>query len=76
MASLIGSLARPGALVLEWCFYGKKEALPLLSFHGPCKLYPGLEPGDVEDLFEKDFRVEPYSADPDRFRACFLLTRR
>lgn len=76
MASLIASLARPGALFLEWCFYGKREDLPRINFSGPAKVYPGLEPGEIEDLFQKDFAIEPYSANPGQFVASFLLTRR
>jgi SAM-dependent methyltransferase len=74
-AGHVAGLARPGALLLLWCFYGARSELPRISFHGPSRLAPGLEPGEEQRLFGDAFDVEEYDR-PDRHVACFLLRRR
>lgn len=75
MADLVVSLARPGSVFLEWCFYGSREDLPWISFSGTSKL-SHIAPGELENLFGAHFDVEPFSANPERRVAAFLLTRR
>lgn len=75
MARSFTALARPGAQLLMYCFYGAREDLPWINFGGPSRIYPGLEPGEVEELFAEAWEIEEWSAFPDRFVATFLLTR-
>ncbi len=76
MAATIGRLARPGAMLLEWCFYGPREELPRFSFSGPSRYAPTIEPGELERLFGDEWDIEPVEADPARRIAWFLLRRR
>ena len=86
MVETIDCLSRPGSVFLEWCFYGPVEDLPLISFNGPSraflplgrarKLAPTLVPGEVEELFGDKWTIEPFSANPDRFVASFVLTKK
>ena len=75
MAAHVARLARPGAVVLFWCFYGARQELPRISFHGPSRLTPTIEPGEEEQLFGEDFEIEDF-ARPHPHAACFLLHRR
>lgn len=77
MATLVASLARQGSKFLLWCFYGARAELPRLSFSGPSRVAPGIEPGETEALFGRTFVIErlPLPAPPDPY-ACFLMTRR
>lgn len=77
MAGLIERLCGPGALFLFWCFYGPAAELPLISFHGPSRLSPTVEPGEETQLFGHAFEIEPvHVRRDDEPMACFLLTRR
>lgn len=86
MAATIDRLSHPGSVFLEWCFYGPTEDLPLISLNGPSrallplgrarKLAPTLVPGEVETLFGDKWTIEELSADPERFVASFVLTKR
>jgi SAM-dependent methyltransferase len=75
MATHVARLARPGAVFLFWCFYARRDDLPFMSFHGPSRLAPAVEPGEEERLFGDAFDLEPF-ARPERHVACFLLRRR
>ena len=75
MANSFTKLARPGAVLMLFCFYGARDDLPWLSFSGPSRLYPGLVPGEVEDLFAEHWTIEEWSSHPDRFHATYLMTR-
>lgn len=75
LARLVTSLARPGARFLEWCFYGKTEELPPISFRGTSRM-SHIAPGELEDLFGDAWEIEPFSANSQWRTACFLLTRR
>lgn len=75
MARNVTELARPGAVFLFFCFYGAREELPFVSFTGPSRLSPAIEPGETEALFGDAFDVEPFRS-PHRRTACFLLRRR
>ncbi len=75
-ARLAAELSRPGSRFLFWCFYGAREDLPRISFHGPSKLAPGLTPGEEHELFGATFDVEPFTDTDVPGAACFLLTRK
>ena len=80
-------MSRLGSVFLEWCFYGPVEDLPLFSFTGPSRAFmspekaqrrlaPTLVPGEVEELFGDKWEIEPFSANPDRHQAAFVLTKK
>jgi len=76
MARYVIQLARPRARFFLFAFSGRHEDLPRMSFGGPSRAFPGLVPGEVEDLFEPAFRIEVLEA-PTRSRhiATYLLER-
>ena len=76
MARYVIQLARPGSRFFLFAFSGRCDDLPRMSFGGPSKAFPGLAPGEVEDLFEPAFRIEVLEA-PTRSRhiATHLLER-
>lgn len=76
MARYVTGLARTGSRFFLFAFSGRREDLPRMSFGGPSKAFPGLVPGEVEDLFEPAFRIEVLEA-PTRSRhiATYLLER-
>lgn len=75
LARNVAGLARPGALFLFWCFYAARDELPWISFAGPSRLAPAIEPGEEQALFGDAFTIERFG--PERRRvACFLLQRR
>ena len=87
MVGTINRLSRPGSVFLEWCFYGPVEDLPVFSFTGPSRAFmsperaqrrlaPTLVPGEVEELFGDRWEIEPFSANPARHQAAFLLTKK
>jgi hypothetical protein len=75
-ARYVTGLARPGSRYFLFAFSGRREDLPRMSFGGPSRAFPGLVPGEVEDLFEPNWRVEVLEA-PTRSRhiATYLLER-
>ena len=75
LADHIVALARPGAVLLFWCFYAAQDELPRISFTGPSRLSPAIEPGEEETLFGEAFEIELLRP-PVRHEACFLLHRR
>jgi SAM-dependent methyltransferase len=75
MAGHAARVSRPGAVLLFWCFYSPRSELPRVSFSGPSRLAPGLEPGEEERLFGAAFDIELF-ARPHARMACFLLRRR
>jgi SAM-dependent methyltransferase len=76
MARYVTGLTRPGSRFFLFAFSGRREDLPRMSFGGPSRAFPGLEPGEVEWLFEPAFRVEVLDAPtPSRHVATYLLER-
>ena len=75
LAGHIARIARPGATLLFWCFYAARDELPLVSFVGPSRLTPGLEPGEEDALFGAAFDITLLSR-PHKHEACFRLQRR
>jgi SAM-dependent methyltransferase len=70
-------LSRPGSVVLMWCWYGRRDALPLVSYRGPSRIAPFVvEPGEEQTLFADAFEVDQLPDDVGPRRAVFLLTRR
>ena len=77
MAGLIANLARPGAVFLFWCFWGRRSDLPRISLTGPSRMVPLIEPGEEATLFGDTFSIERLATpDPATHTACFLMTRR
>jgi SAM-dependent methyltransferase len=77
MASLVASLARPGAAFLFWCFWARRADLPRFSLTGPSRMIPVIEPGEEESLFGESFTIERLpEPEPQAHSACFLMTRR
>jgi SAM-dependent methyltransferase len=77
MARYITGLARPGSRFFLFAFSGKRDDLPRMSFGGPSRAFPGLEPGEVERLFEPAFRIDVIEASTrTRHIATYLLERR
>jgi SAM-dependent methyltransferase len=76
MAAYMTSLARPGARLFLYAFAARFEDLPRISFVGPSKVFPGLNPEDVELLFSDTFHVEVLEA-PTKTQhiATYLLER-
>jgi hypothetical protein len=77
MAALVARLARPGARLFLFAFFGSPEDLPRFSFSGPSRAVPGLIPGEVERRFGAAFEVE--AIDPPtstRHIGTWLLERR
>jgi SAM-dependent methyltransferase len=76
MAAYMTSLARPGARLFLYAFVARPEDLPRMSFSGPSRMFPGLLPGDIEDLFGDAFRIEVLQ-EPTRTNhiATYLLER-
>lgn len=75
MAGTITRLACPGALFLEYCFYGDRDDLPWFSM-GASKLTPHIAPGELETLFGEAWSIEPFASYPKWGTEVFLLTRR
>jgi len=77
LAAEAARLTRVGSAVLLWCWYGRKDELPLISYRGPSRIAPFvIEPGDEERLFGAAFDIERVETDAGPLRAAFLLTRR
>ncbi len=76
MAAYVITLARQGSRFFLFVFSCRREDLPWMSFRGPSKMFPGIERGEVEQLFEPAFRVELIGA-PTKTRrvATYLLER-
>lgn len=76
MAELAAALVRPGGKMLFWCFYARREDLPVISFHGPSRLASAVRPGEEEELFAEHFDIAPGPpVGADALTACFVLTR-
>lgn len=76
VARLAARMARPGATLLFWCFYAHPRDLPRVSFVGPSRMGPRIEPGEEVDLFGEHFEIEPFGDTGVANTACFRLTRR
>ncbi len=72
------ALARPGAVLVLWCFYASMARTPLLSMTGASRLgAPPLVPGEEIALFGRHWEIERFrSAQPLPRSAVFHMTRR
>lgn len=76
MSAYVTSLARPGSRFFLFCFSARPEDLPRMSFSGPSKAFPGFEPGEVERLFGKAWRIEELEGPTKAYPiATYLLDR-
>jgi SAM-dependent methyltransferase len=76
MVRTIHRTAAPNAHVLLWCFYGRPQEMPRISFSGPSRITPLIVPGEVEQLFGRDFDIERLPEPRDEAHAaCFLMTK-
>lgn len=75
LARTVTDLARPGALFLFWCFYAARDQLPWISFSGPSRTTPAVEPGEEQRLFGEGFTIERFGQQGQHV-ACFLLRRK
>jgi SAM-dependent methyltransferase len=76
MAAYVTSLARPGARHFLFAFAGRPEDLPRFAFDGPSRAFPGLRPGEVEQLYGDAFAIEVLEAPAKGHPfGCWLLER-
>lgn len=77
VVQVINDLSRPGSILALWCFYGPDVDLPLFSFRGPSRWgAPGIEPGELTDLFGQTWEISLVSGGEREQAAFFVLTRR
>lgn len=70
-------LARPGSVMVVWCFYAFDGDLPRFGFDGPSRWgAPGIEPPELEQLFGPAWDMELVAGGAAERSACFLMTRR
>jgi SAM-dependent methyltransferase len=58
MAAYMTSLARPGSRLFLYAWEAGRQDLPRMSFTGPSRMYPGLDPGEAAQLFGHAFGLE------------------
>jgi SAM-dependent methyltransferase len=76
MAALMTRLAAPAARCFLYCFFAPLDELPRISFSGPSRLSPSIQPGEMEELFGDDWAIEHlHEFDSQRQEAVFLMTR-
>jgi SAM-dependent methyltransferase len=76
MVRTIHRVSKARSRFLLWCFYGSPEELPAVSFTGPSRLTPYIEPGEVERLFGDAFEIERLPEPGEKSgAACFLMIR-
>ncbi|HET9250165.1 MAG TPA: class I SAM-dependent methyltransferase [Actinomycetota bacterium] len=74
LAERTRELSRLGTRVLLWCWYARRDDLPLVSFKGPSRIAPFvIEPGEERALFD-GFAFERLES-PGPRKAAFVLTR-
>ncbi len=76
-ADAITALSHSGSTLYLWCFFGRDEELPAVSFQGASRcLAPGIAPGELEALFAADWEIESVAGGDGERWASFLMTRR
>lgn len=76
VAALVARLARPGATLLCWCFYAHHHDLPWISFTGPSRMTPAIEPGEEQALFGASFALTQRDRPGDRLAFLAFVRRR
>jgi len=78
LAGILSGLARPGTVLLMWCFSATPAQAPWFSLAGPSRLGGlGIPPGEVSELFGSDWTItELPAADPSELAAFYWMTRR
>ena len=78
LAQTLTDIARPGSVLVMWCFCAEPGDLPWVSLRGPSRLLgTALPPAEVFALFEASWEVQrlPEPGPPDPF-GCFWMVRR
>lgn len=77
IAETLTTLARPGAVLVMWCFYADPSDLPMVSFSGPSRWgAPPIEPGEEQALFGDHWQTERINlTEAAPHEACFYMTR-
>jgi len=77
-AGIITSLARPGGVLVMWCFSVHREDAPWFSLSGPSRLGGmGIIPEQVDAIFGAHWDIEDLpTAHPAERAACYWMTRR
>lgn len=78
LAGVLTSLARPGAVLVMWCFSATRAEAPWFSLAGPSRVGGlGIPPAEVTGLFGSDWTISPLpTADPSELAALYWMTRR
>ncbi len=76
LARIVTDLARPGSVLVMWCFCAEREELPWVSFSGPSRLLgAAVDPGEIAELYGQRWEVERLP-EPTSPYACFWMVRR
>lgn len=77
-AGIVTTLARPGSVLVMWCFSVHREDAPWFSLTGPSRLGGmGIVPEQVHSMFGADWDIEDLpTAHPAERAACYWMTRR
>jgi SAM-dependent methyltransferase len=77
-AGIVTSLARPGSVLVMWCFSVHRQDAPWFSLNGPSRLGGmGITPEQIEALFGAHWDIEDLpTAHPGVRAACYWMTRR
>lgn len=78
LAGVLTDLARPGTVLLMWCFSATPTQAPWFSLKGPSRLGGlGVPPEEISDLFGSDWTITPLpTTDPSELAALYWMTRR
>lgn len=76
-ARIVTSLARPGSVLVMWCFSVHREDAPWFSLSGPSRLGGmGIIPEQVHAMFGAHWDIEDVpTAHPAQRAACYWMTR-
>ncbi len=76
LARIVTDLARPGSVLVMWCFCAEREELPWVSVTGPSRLLgSAVSPGEIDELYGTDWEVERLE-EPTTPYGCFWMVRR
>lgn len=77
LAGVLTGLARPGTVLLMWCFSAGPTQAPWFSVHGPSRLGGlGIPPDEISDLFGSDWTITGLATtDPSELAALYWMTR-